>query len=1847
MTLPDALAALGARDPEALRLAVVASLAVEIQPALLRRLRRRLVPDATPLSEALLWSSDLALSRTPSALLLRDDALVVLRDRLREDQERLDAARAVIKDAHVGIAEVLRCEEDLVYLGLVDLDRKPRPDLDEAQLQTLIQGRIEQVLRSIAQDAGRRDALLAWSSRALPTLPERVQAHDASATLAAFVFSGGQVAADAWGAVFPPSERDVGIGVRWSTKGIELFVEKGPATVLRLPPIAPLLVDIEAPAGEGWTPVGRAVVPSQGTAKLALAAAVTRLRLRSLRGDGSILRRQGRGGDKAVPVEVAIARLPASVLHLFGREADLAWLDACWNDGVRVASIVGLGGVGKSVLVNRWLAGLMDKGWAGAERVFGWSFFSQGADRLSSSDEFLDAALRWFGDLEPTRGSPWGRGERLAALVGERRSILVLDGIEPLQWASGAQAGKLMDPALEALLNRLAAQSKGMCIVTSGIALTGLRTLGGGKVRERNLHNLSPEAGAALLKAQGVRGTEEELRAAAEEYDGHALALSLLGSYLRETYGGDIRSRDLVPPPMEDPVRRAFAQFKRRFEGKREIVVLYLLGFFERPASLDEIAVLRADPAIVEEIQPNGWSEAVSTLRKAGLVAVEVGGIRDDGDYGARNQGERLDTHPLVRQYFGEQLRLEHADAWREGHRRLYEHLTQKAKPLPETDEEMRPLHEAVVHGCLAGKIEEALDEIYRKRVLRGRDDFSLKRLGLFSSEMAVLAGFFEERWGRPARGLSEPNQAYVLRQAGIALMALGRLVEAEPAMQSALERYVSLEDWTNAAVTAANLSDLLRSGGELRRAVEEAQKSIDFADRSDDAARRAPNRTTYAAVLHALGQRDDATEVFEEAERLQKELSPAFPTLHALWGFRYCDLLLEQGCDEEARARALQSLSWEDAKRRLLNVALDHLTIGRAHLAAIERAQIIAQERHARADFRHVADELDQAVEGLRRAGRLDYLPLGLIARATLHTQTRAIDNAHRDLDEALTIASRGGFRLHQADAHIEHARLAMAEGNRLRAHEHLAKAQSVVEATGYMRRLYELYELDSAIRQQLFDALSALSPAQLERIIGKLDVSFGHPPELEDSQLSRVTELLRWADEHDRFADVERALAHVEFLVIVTLSEEQDVLLRKLPTARRIESDGAEDDVCFAAELPARRGSDTVHRLVVIRVGAIGSAHAVIAVREAIQRWRPENVVVLGIGVGAGEHVGLGDVIVAEKVADVTIIKGGRDDGRDARWNLYRADEELLAAARSFSAGWEDLLTEPRPARGESTRHVGVICSSDAVIASRSFVDACRQLWPDLVGLEMEGAGVTAALHSERHRPKFLMIRGVSDLASGPSGSDDWRAYAADAAAAYTIGLLRHLADHDSLEELASKYEDLRRTHKAGVERTALMNRLFADAKREGIAAGVSADHIASLFAIGRAGSRIVALACCAGMPDRTPLESVSEALRLPLTPFEQWAALLATRDVVLGIAPTRAEPLVRTVLATLDDSANPINDKGDASRRLLATDILKLAATRVGLSGAGAIEALRLWVAAGERPVREERPSVAVFGSSRSAVHHDLCLALGAHLAARGWRLSIGRGANVGHAVVAGFRGRDATGVTIYTASRGEGPETNIRAFPILDEARRAMVESADICIALEGGKGTLRECELAMAAGRPVLAASFTGGSARLVRTQARSSVLSLGLPEAILSLMEGSGPPEEQAERKRPANAMGTAPCGSRRGRRCWARGGVGPRLGAGTDGPERRPGEAASACVAGRGSRCSGRVGIAGARSSARRSRPCVGQQLVQAVALPARLQPADDVCRPGERVDSVHPTRAEDRIADGQALSALIGARE
>jgi hypothetical protein len=111
--------------------------------------------------------------------------------------------------------------------------------------------------------------------------------------------------------------------------------------------------------------------------------------------------------------KISVARLPITGSDVFGREEDIAFLDAAWaNQNINVVTIVAWAAVGKSTLVNHWLGGMATDQYRSAQLVFGWSFYRQGSSGdASAADEFLEAALIWFGDPDPRIGTAWEKGE--------------------------------------------------------------------------------------------------------------------------------------------------------------------------------------------------------------------------------------------------------------------------------------------------------------------------------------------------------------------------------------------------------------------------------------------------------------------------------------------------------------------------------------------------------------------------------------------------------------------------------------------------------------------------------------------------------------------------------------------------------------------------------------------------------------------------------------------------------------------------------------------------------------------------------------------------------------------------------------------------------------------------------------------------------------------------------------------------------------------------------------------------------------------------------------------------------------------------------------------------------------------------------------------------------------------------------------------------------------------------------------------------------------------------------------------------------------------------------------------
>ena len=481
---------------------------------------------------------------------------------------------------------------------------------------------------------------------------------------------------------------------------------------------------------------------------------------------------------RLAPKKISVARLPVTGSDVFGREEDIAFLDDAWaNQDANVVTIVAWAGVGKSTLVNHWLRRMTAERYRSAELVFGWSFYRQGTSAgASSADEFLDTALAWFDDPDPRVGTPWGKGERLARLIAQRRTLMVLDGLEPLQNPPGPQEGRLREPSLQALLRELAAFNPGLCVITTRLPVTDIADQEGSSALRRDLEHLSREAGAQLLRALGVKGQEAELRSASDEFSGHCLALTLLGGYLTDAYDGDIRCREEVSNRLAQDVRqgahaqKVMASYQSWFGEGPELSVLRLLGLFDRPADEKALEVLLKPPAIpgltesLTDLRPTEWRMILAKLRRARLLAGED----------LHNPGH-LDTHPLVREYFGEQLRSQRTEAWKECNRRLYKYYRSLAPPLPESVREMEPLFLTVICGCNAGLLWEALHEVYIPRIQRGNAYFAANVLGARGALLSVLVHFFEHgRWGSlvetavEGQSLTPEDQLFILIAVGI-----------------------------------------------------------------------------------------------------------------------------------------------------------------------------------------------------------------------------------------------------------------------------------------------------------------------------------------------------------------------------------------------------------------------------------------------------------------------------------------------------------------------------------------------------------------------------------------------------------------------------------------------------------------------------------------------------------------------------------------------------------------------------------------------------------------------------------------------------------------------------------------------------------------------------------------------------------------------------------------------------------------------------------------------------------------------------------------------------------------------
>ncbi|TGX49078.1 glycosyltransferase [Sphingomonas gei] len=484
---------------------------------------------------------------------------------------------------------------------------------------------------------------------------------------------------------------------------------------------------------------------------------------------------------------IALGEFAVPTAEPVGRDAELAHLSAVWQPAeagpsqpatTRIAIVTGAGGLGKSTLVGHWARQLLRED-TKPDYLLAWSFRSQGTSGGTQSMALVDWILGSFGMLPNRYASFDERLELAVELLVSARGVLILDGLETVQFGPGEpNAGRISDEGVATLLERLIELSQGGIVVGSRFAPIDLINRPATRI---DLQTLSPEAGADLLRERGLAGDRGELLSYAERLRGHPLTLNLFAGFVRERARGELRAIDrFLDAVGDDPdvgrVLRAYVEqwFRNdRAPDETAFQILRAVSLFDRPAAPFAIAALRE--ANMSGLAGADVSDAeveagVGRLRKAGLLL--------------ENDGRALDLHPIVRGWVETNFESEDLEAYRQAHEVLYRALREAGIAQRDVDGSLDLLYQCLRHGVRAGLPKLVADKTLGPEIRRHNENRSVALLGLVSEELDAFGHFFRRRYhelglGRPGYELEPFDEAWVLNSTSTLLFGLGRVAEA------------------------------------------------------------------------------------------------------------------------------------------------------------------------------------------------------------------------------------------------------------------------------------------------------------------------------------------------------------------------------------------------------------------------------------------------------------------------------------------------------------------------------------------------------------------------------------------------------------------------------------------------------------------------------------------------------------------------------------------------------------------------------------------------------------------------------------------------------------------------------------------------------------------------------------------------------------------------------------------------------------------------------------------------------------------------------------------------------------
>jgi hypothetical protein len=793
--------------------------------------------------------------------------------------------------------------------------------------------------------------------------------------------------------------------------------------------------------------------------------------------------------------------------HYARREMALRWLDDCSHRStIRVATITGQGGLGKTALVGHWLSRSGDWNRRHFCAALFYSFYSELDTRVffKTLVEFVCATS---GVPMPRAGYPLHHAA--ANALRRLRYLIVLDGLEVLQHSEddATHYGWIADTELNEFVSRVAEDGDSLLLLTSRFPFPRVAELHPDAVASLELGLLSADEGADLLKGCGLNADVERLRFYSTLLGGHPLALRLFaGACLEQPFSDpEALAADITAPhdfaalPGEEPdsadpdyrrrqvQRRQFYKLLRWFQRKLPPAkrrLLQLVSMFRQPVRTETITAL-ASGLELARADFSGYDGPrllvlLEQLCRQTLLQKEQG-----------EKGIRWTCHPIVR----EVARMEMFTGGESIAKSFAEIVAGKSDgTAPTSVSQVVPVVSAIEALLLAGDV-VAADSLYRQRL----DDGAVFQSVLAPEEgLRCVMAFFVAPAGRDVLELRLGRQrlaSYLLALA-LSSVLVGSTDKVVALYEDAARLYHAEQDWAALSDCLMDLADSLILTGDLAGAVKAATESIHYAGVPDDEIGPSNDAGWTATGTPKLPPRA----AFSGHRDLRREWEARCYRAHALsvagrmTAASRDYLAADRTCRAENRGAPIYSIGAVFLAQHLSRLALQGIArhVARAGLAtsghngwqddAKRFELLIAEQEMLAGDVMSAAPRIEDAVSMFRRVRLFVDLPDALILGAlvahnsvqalTEEQKTEWLADAHNlaliQCEEAYRIAARAGYALKKCDALIATARCQLRLGKQVEARRNAVDAQWLAMNADYFWAQYDAANLLKEICRQ-----------------------------------------------------------------------------------------------------------------------------------------------------------------------------------------------------------------------------------------------------------------------------------------------------------------------------------------------------------------------------------------------------------------------------------------------------------------------------------------------------------------------------------------------------------------------------------------------------------------------------------------------------------------------------------------------------------------------------------------------------------------------------------------------------------